>query len=77
MLTFSHKHINKHIYMENSSHRTSTEHWQKNLPLQKGQETLDITGKKREREREGIRMGLALLKGSCEGEKEPTSWEAT
>ena len=32
-----------HIYMQNDSHRTSTEHWQKNLNLQKVQETLDIT----------------------------------
>ena len=44
-LTFSHKHIkNPHIYMENDSHGTSTERWQKNLNLQKGQETLHITG---------------------------------
>ena len=29
---------------KNDSHRTSTEHWQKNLNVQKGQETLPITG---------------------------------
>ena len=27
---------------------------------------------KAERERKGIRMGLVFLRGSCEGEKEPT-----
>ena len=58
MLTFSHKHIRKkYIYMQDDSHRTTTEHWQKNLNLQKGQETLDILSrtkekKKKERERE-------------------------
>ena len=58
-LTFSHKHIkNPHIYMENDSHGTSTERWQKTLNLQKGQETLDITGQnKRKREREGTGWG--------------------
>ena len=50
---------------------TPIEHWQKTLDLQKGQETLHITGKnkrgkkKRERERERIKPGLALLRGSC------------
>ena len=34
--------------------------------------------KKKEREKEkGIRIGPAFLRGNCEGEKEPTSWEAT
>ena len=55
-LTFSHKHIKKHIYMFSDSQRTSTECWQKNLNLQKGQETLHIHGRKKgeksERERE-------------------------
>ena len=37
-------HQKKHIYMSNNSHITSTECWQKNLNLQKGKETLDITG---------------------------------
>ena len=32
---------------------------------------------KREREKKGIRTGLTFPKGSCEGEKEPTSWETT
>ena len=32
---------------------------------------------KKKRERKGIRMGLAFPRGSCEREKEPTSWEAT
>ena len=46
-------------------HRKSTECWQKNLNVQKGQETLHITvgktkEKKRERERKGIRTGIAL-----------------
>ena len=44
----------KYIYMQNDLPRTSTEHWQKNLNLQKGQETLNITGqnKRKKRERE-------------------------
>ena len=43
----------KPIYMWNDSHRTSTEHWQKTLNLQKGQETLHITGyNKGKKERE-------------------------
>ena len=54
-------------------HGTSTEGWQKNLNLPKGQETLDITGyNKIKREKKGIRTGLAFLRGSYEGEKEPT-----
>ena len=44
VLTFSHKHIKKTIYMQNNSHRTSTERWQMTLNLPKGQETLHITG---------------------------------
>ena len=55
-----------------------TEFWQKYLKLQKGQETLHMTGKnKRKKEREGNMMGLALLRGSSERGKEPTLWEAT
>ena len=38
--------------MQNYSHRTLIEHWQKNLNLQKGQETLDITGENKKTERE-------------------------
>ena len=38
-----------------------------------------MEGKKREKRKEkkktGIRMGPALLKGSCERGKEPTPWE--
>ena len=30
---------------------------------------------KKERDRKGIRIGLAFLRGNCESEKEPTSWE--
>ena len=53
VLTFSHKHILKKIYMQNNLHRISTEHWQKTLNLQKRQETLHMTGKnKRKKERE-------------------------
>ena len=33
--------------------------------------------RRRERETEGIRTGIALLRGSCGREKEPTPWEAT
>ena len=44
--------------MQNDLHRASYEHWQKNLKLQKGQETLNITGqnkrKEREREKESV-----------------------
>ena len=48
-----------------------TEFWQKYLKLQKGQETLHMTGKnKRKKEREGHMMGLALLRGSSERGKE-------
>ena len=45
----------------------------------KKHKTLDITGRTKEKktERKGIRMGLTFLRGSCEGEKEHTSWEAT
>ena len=32
---------------------------------------------KKKRERKGIRTGLAFLRGSREGEKKPTFWEAT
>ena len=35
-----------------------------------------IEQKKKERERKGIRAGIAFPRGSCEREKEPTSWEA-
>ena len=41
----------KNIYMQNDSHITSTESWQKNLNLQKGQETLDILGRTKEKKR--------------------------
>ena len=58
--------------------RTSTECWQKNLNLQKGQETRhNCIEQKKKRERKGIRTGLAFPRGSHEGEREPTSWEAT
>ena len=45
--------------MSNDSHRTSTECWQKNLNLQKGQETLEINwvGQKKKREREKRNQG--------------------
>ena len=46
-------------------------------PSKKGKK-LNITGQnKRKSEREGIRLGLAFWRGSSEGEKELTSWEAT
>ena len=65
----------KPIYMQNDSYRISTE-FQKTLNFQKGQETLGITGqnkrKKRDRESTGIKTEPALLRGSCEREKEPT-----
>ena len=32
---------------------------------------------KKKRERKGNQDGLAFPRGSCKGEKEPTSWEAT
>ena len=67
----------KPIYTLNDWHRTATECWQ-NLNLQKWQESLDITGlnkRKEERERRGIRTGLALLRENCEREREPTSWK--
>ena len=64
----------KHNYMQNDSHRTSTECWRKNLNSKKGKKPSTILGgkkKKRERERERIRTGLAFLRGSCEREKNP------
>ena len=45
LLPQTHQKTHLHVKL----HRTSTECWQKNLNLQKGQETLDKTGyKKRE-----------------------------
>ena len=34
-LTFSHKYIKKKIYIQNDSHRTTTEDWQKTPDCQK------------------------------------------
>ena len=69
---FSHKHIKKtHVDL----HRSSTEHWQKNLNLQKEQETLHITGKKNKKERE--KRNQDTLRGSYEKEKETAPWGAT
>ena len=34
-LTFSHKYIKKKIYIQNDSHRTTTEDWQKTSDFQK------------------------------------------
>ena len=68
----------KKIYLQKDYHRTSMEHWQ-NLNLKQGQEILHKTrqNKREKREREkGISMRLAILRGSCEREKEPTPWEA-
>ena len=55
----------------------SIESWQKTLDFQKRQEnhiTWQNKGKKEKREREkrkkGIRMGPALLRGSCQRRKE-------
>ena len=49
-LTLSHKHIKK----KKKTHllaQTSAECWQKSLNLQKEQETLDITGRRKEKKR--------------------------
>ena len=63
----------KHIYMKNDSQRTSTECWQKTSDFRKKQKTLHITGQnKREKEKnKEIRTGTALLKGSCERDRNP------
>ena len=56
--------------MQNDSHRISTEHWQKTLNLQKGQENLHITEqnkrqkkkkkkKKKERERKEKKKAMS------------------
>ena len=42
-------------------HRTSTEHWQKKLSLQKGQETQDKTGRTKEKRKS--ELGKAVKKG--------------
>ena len=58
--------------MLNDSHRIPTEHWQKILGYQKGQETsYNWVEQKRKKEREriggkGIRMVPLLPSGSCE-----------
>ena len=72
--TFSHK----YIYMWNSSHRTSTERWQKTSDFQKGKKLLMYLGsakEKKKREREKIEMQPAPLGGSCERRKVSTHWE--
>ena len=56
-LTLSHKHIKKKKKTKNRTSickllaRTSAECWQKSLNLQKEQETLDITGRRKEKKR--------------------------
>lgn len=70
MLTFPHKHNQKHIYTCHHSHGTSTERWQKNVNLPNGHRTLHILCKRKEkrargRAREGITRMLAILRGSC------------
>ena len=54
-LTFSHKYIKekkKPIYMQNDSHRTSTECW-RILDLHKWQQTLHTTGKDNRKKKKG------------------------
>ena len=55
-----------------------TKYWQNTLNLQKGQETIHITGQNKRIKREGgITTELAILKGSCERGKELIPREAT
>ena len=59
-LAFSHKQ-NKKTHLHVKQLRTSTECWQKNINLQKWQESLDRTGynnRGEETERMGIRTGI-------------------
>ena len=67
--------------MQNDSHKTSNECWQKIKTPQRARKPpynwVEPKKNKCEREIEGIKMGLALLRGSCEREKETTPWEAT
>ena len=52
MLSLSHKHTqNKHIYRINNSHRTATNHWQKNLSSNNGKNFVTLLGKTREKRR--------------------------
>ena len=62
MLALSHKHTHKkHIYRINDSHRTATNHWQKNLNSNKGKKFVTLLGKTREKRR--VREGESKLDG--------------
>ena len=64
-----------YIYMWNNSHRTPTEHWQKNSDFPKGKKlpTYLVRAKERRKNRnKRIGMGPAPQGGSCDGGKVST-----
>ena len=65
--------------MWNNSHRTPTEYWQKTSDLPNGKKLPTYLGRvkeKRKKQRQRIGTGPAPLRGSCEGGKVCTHWEA-
>ena len=66
--------------MRNNSYRTPTERWQKtsDFPTAKKHPTCLVGQKKKEKNRDKrIGMGLAFLRGSCEGGNVSTYYEAS
>ena len=57
--TNTHTHTQKHIYRINDSHRTATNHWQKNLNSNNGKKFVTLLGKTREKRR--VREGESEL----------------
>ena len=51
----------KHMYRINDSHRTATNHWQKNLNSNNGKNLVTLLGKTREKRR--VREGESKLDG--------------